>query len=118
MTLDTAGAIKAMVGGADYAKSQFNRAAYAKRQPGSAFKPFVYLAALENGMTPQTVRQDQPITIGGWSPKNYTKEHYGPVTLTRSLSLSLNTVAAGWRMKSVRATVASTAKSPGRHIGA
>jgi penicillin-binding protein 1A len=51
VTLDTAGAVKALVGGADYSKSQFNRAVYAKRQPGSAFKPFVYLAALENGMT-------------------------------------------------------------------
>ncbi|MEO1115557.1 MAG: transglycosylase domain-containing protein [Pseudomonadota bacterium] len=113
VTLDTAGAIKAMVGGADYAKSQFNRAAYAKRQPGSAFKPFVYLAALENGMTPQTVRQDQPITIGGWSPKNYTKEHYGPVTLTRSLSLSINTVAARLAHEVGAGTVASTAKRLG-----
>ena len=113
VTLDTAGAIKAMVGGADYAKSQFNRAAYAKRQPGSAFKPFVYLAALENGMTPQTIRQDQPITIGGWSPKNYTKEHYGPVTLTRSLSLSLNTVAARLAHEVGAGTVADTAKRLG-----
>lgn len=113
VTLDTAGAIKAMVGGADYAKSQFNRAAYAKRQPGSAFKPFVYLAALENGMTPQTVRQDQPITIGGWSPKNYTKEHYGPVTLTRSLSLSINTVAARLAHEVGAGTVADTAKRLG-----
>ncbi|GAA0784585.1 transglycosylase domain-containing protein [Roseibium denhamense] len=93
VTLDTAGSVKALVGGSDYSKSQFNRAVYAKRQPGSSFKPFVYLAALENGLSPQTVRQDQPITIGGWSPQNYTKEHYGPVTLTRALSLSLNTVA-------------------------
>jgi len=113
VTLDTAGAIKAMVGGADYAKSQFNRAVYAKRQPGSAFKPFVYLAALESGMTPQTVRQDQPITIGGWSPQNYTKEHYGPVTLTRSLSLSLNTVAARLAHEVGAGTVANTAKRLG-----
>ncbi len=113
VTLDTAGAVKALVGGADYAKSQFNRAVYAKRQPGSAFKPFVYLAALENGMTPQTVRQDQPITIGGWSPKNYTKEHYGPVTLTRALSLSLNTVAARLAHEVGAGTVASTAKRLG-----
>ena len=113
VTLDTAGAVKAMVGGADYSKSQFNRAAYAKRQPGSAFKPFVYLAALENGLTPQTIRQDQPITIGGWSPKNYTKEHYGPVTLTRSLSLSLNTVAARLAHEVGAGTVANTAKRMG-----
>ncbi|MBN9673104.1 transglycosylase domain-containing protein [Roseibium aggregatum] len=109
VTLDTAGAVKAMVGGADYSKSQFNRAVYAKRQPGSSFKPFVYLAALEAGMTPQTVRQDQPITIGGWSPKNYTKEHYGPVTLTRALSLSLNTVAVRLAHEVGAGTVANTA---------
>ncbi|WP_420412774.1 transglycosylase domain-containing protein [Roseibium sp.] len=113
VTIDTAGAVKAMVGGADYSKSQFNRAVYAKRQPGSSFKPFVYLAALENGMTPQTVRQDQPITIGGWSPKNYTKQYYGPVTLTRALSLSLNTVAARLAYEVGAGNVASTAKRLG-----
>ncbi|MEO9773676.1 transglycosylase domain-containing protein [Roseibium sp.] len=109
VTLDTAGAVKALVGGADYSKSQFNRAVYAKRQPGSAFKPFVYLAALENGMSPQTIRQDQPVTYGGWSPKNYTKEHYGPVTLTRALSLSLNTVAVQLAHQVGAGTVADTA---------
>ncbi len=113
VTIDTAGAVKAMVGGADYSKSQFNRAVYAKRQPGSAFKPFVYLTALENGMTPQTVRQDQPITLGGWSPKNYTKQYYGPVTLTRALSLSLNTVAARLAYEVGAGNVASTAKRLG-----
>ncbi len=94
VTMDTAGAIRTLVGGADYGKSQFNRAAYAKRQPGSAFKPFVYLAALEAGLTPETVRQDQPIRFKGWAPKNYTNKHYGPVNLTQALSMSLNTVAA------------------------
>lgn len=113
VTLDTAGAVKALVGGADYSKSQFNRAVYAKRQPGSSFKPFVYLAALENRMTPQTVRQDQPITIGGWSPKNYTNEYYGPVTLTRALSLSLNTIAARLAYEVGPGNVASTAKRLG-----
>ncbi|PVB61955.1 PBP1A family penicillin-binding protein [Labrenzia sp. 011] len=113
VTLDTAGAVKALVGGADYSKSQFNRAVYAKRQPGSAFKPFVYLAALENGMAPQTIRQDQPITIGGWSPKNYTKQHYGPVSLTRALSLSLNTVAVQLAHEVGAGTVAKTARRLG-----
>ncbi|MBO6758051.1 MAG: penicillin-binding protein [Roseibium sp.] len=113
VTLDTAGAVKAMVGGADYRQSQFNRAVYAKRQPGSAFKPFVYLAALERGMTPQTVRQDQPVTIGGWSPKNYSNKHYGPVTLTRALSLSLNTVAARLAHEVGAGNVAKTAKRLG-----
>jgi len=113
VTLDTAGAVRAMVGGADYSKSQFNRAVYAKRQPGSSFKPFVYLSALEAGMTPETIRQDQPITIGGWSPQNYTKEHYGPVTLTRALSMSLNTVAVRLAHEVGAGTVANTAKRLG-----
>ena len=87
------GAVRAMVGGRDYAESQFNRAVAAKRQPGSAFKPFVYLTALERGLTPDTIREDRPVTVKGWRPENYTREHYGPVTLTQALALSLNTVA-------------------------
>ncbi len=87
------GAIKALVGGRNYADSQFDRAAFAKRQPGSAFKPFVYLAALEAGLNPDTVREDAPINVKGWQPENYAHEYFGPVTLTRALSLSLNTVA-------------------------
>ncbi len=91
--LDPAGSIKAMVGGRNYAESQFNRAVAAKRQPGSSFKPFVYLAALEKGLTPDTVRDDAPISVKGWSPENYSREYFGPVTLTKALALSLNTVA-------------------------
>lgn len=87
------GAIKALVGGRNYADSQFDRAVSAKRQPGSAFKPFVYLAALEGGLTPASVRQDAPINIKGWQPENYSRDYFGPVTLTKALSLSLNTVA-------------------------
>jgi penicillin-binding protein 1A len=87
------GAIKALVGGRNYADSQFDRAVSAKRQPGSAFKPFVYLAALENGLTPDSVREDAPINVKGWQPENYSREYFGPVTLTKALSLSLNTVA-------------------------
>ncbi len=113
VTLDTAGAVKALVGGVDYSKSQFNRAVYAKRQPGSSFKPFVYLAALENGLTPQTVREDKPVKYGNWSPQNYSKEHYGPVTLTRALSLSLNTVAAQLANEVGAGTVVSTARRLG-----
>jgi penicillin-binding protein 1A len=93
VALDPSGAIKAMVGGRNYADSQFNRAVAAKRQPGSSFKPFVYLAALEKGLTPDTVREDAPITVKGWSPENYSREYFGPVTLTKALALSLNTVA-------------------------
>ncbi|ACB96608.1 transglycosylase domain-containing protein [Beijerinckia indica] len=88
------GAIKALVGGRNYAESQFDRAASAHRQPGSSFKPFVYLAAMEAGLTPDTVRDDAPINIKGWQPENYSHAYQGPVTLTRALSQSLNTVAA------------------------
>jgi penicillin-binding protein 1A len=90
---DPTGAVKAMIGGRSYAESQFNRAVAAKRQPGSSFKPFVYLAALEKGLTPETVREDAPISVKGWNPENYSREYFGPVTLTKALSLSLNTVA-------------------------
>lgn len=113
VTLDTAGAIRALVGGADYGRSQFNRAVYAKRQPGSAFKPFVYLAALEAGLTPETVRQDQPIKFKNWAPKNYTQKYYGPVTLTQALAMSLNTVAARLAYEVGPKTVAKTAKRLG-----
>ncbi len=93
VAVDPTGGVKALVGGRSYAESQFNRAVAAKRQPGSSFKPFVYLAALEKGLTPDTVREDAPISIKGWSPENYSREYFGPVTLTKGLSLSLNTVA-------------------------
>ena len=93
VALATDGAIKALVGGRSYADSQFDRAVSAKRQPGSAFKPFVYLAALENGLTPDSVREDAPINVKGWQPENYSRDYFGPVTLTKALSLSLNTVA-------------------------
>ncbi|MFN5405402.1 transglycosylase domain-containing protein, partial [Bradyrhizobium sp.] len=87
------GAVRAMVGGRNYADSQFNRAVTAKRQPGSAFKPFVYLTAIEQGLTPDTVRQDAPLDLKGWKPENYSREYFGPVTLTQALAMSLNTVA-------------------------
>jgi penicillin-binding protein 1A len=93
VALDPSGAIKALVGGRDYAASQFNRAVSAHRQPGSAFKPFVYLAALEHGLTPDSLREDGPINLKGWRPENYAKAYYGQVTLTKALALSLNTVA-------------------------
>ena len=93
------GAVRAMVGGRDYADSQFNRAVAAKRQPGSAFKPFVYLTALEHGLTPDTVRLDGPVKIKGWQPENYGHEYFGPVTLTKALALSLNTVSVRLTME-------------------
>jgi len=85
------GYIKAMVGGRG--TDEFNRAILAQRQPGSAFKPFVYLAAIENGMTPATIVDDSPVTFGTWSPVNYTGKFSGPVTLRKALENSLNVVA-------------------------
>ena len=73
------GAVRALVGGRNYSESQFNRAVAAKRQPGSAFKPFVYLTAIERGLTPDTLREDKPISVKGWKPENYTREYFGAV---------------------------------------
>ncbi len=87
------GVVRALVGGRNYGESQFNRAIDAKRQPGSAFKPFVYLTALEHGLTPETVREDAPIAVKGWRPENYEHQYWGPVTLTQALANSLNTVS-------------------------
>ena len=86
------GALKAIVGGRDYATSQFNRATDALRQPGSSFKPFVYLAALRKGYTPKTIVSDAPVSIRGWSPRNYNRRYAGRVTLTRALAKSYNSV--------------------------
>lgn len=87
------GALRALVGGRNYETSQFNRATVARRQPGSAFKPFVYLAAMERGLTPDTVREDSPVNYKGWTPENYDRGYRGPVALRDALALSLNTIA-------------------------
>ncbi len=94
VALDTDGAVKALVGGRDYATGPYDRAIDARRQPGSAFKPFVYLTALESGLMPETVRIDQPVSIKGWKPQNYSKHYRGPVTLQTALALSINTISA------------------------
>lgn len=88
--LDYNGAIKALVGGIDYNKSQFNRAVQAIRQPGSAFKPFVYITALQQGLKPTSLIDDVPVQIGHWKPENYDKKYYGQVTLSDALTRSLN----------------------------
>src|SRR5437870_6626693 len=103
------GAVRALVGGKNYAESQFNRAVAAKRQPGSAFKPFVYLTALERGLTPETVREDKPIALKGWKPENYSHDYHGPVTLTQALALSLNTVSVRLTLEVGPQAVAKTA---------
>ena len=87
------GAILAMVGGLDYNDSQFNRATQAKRQPGSLFKLFVYLAALQKGYTPQSVMIDRPVQIGDWEPENYGRRYRGSVTLRTAFANSINSVA-------------------------
>jgi penicillin-binding protein 1A len=109
VALDPSGAVRALVGGRNYADSQFNRAVAAKRQPGSAFKPFVYLSALEKGLTPDSVRDDAPIAVKGWNPENYSREYFGPVTLTKALSLSLNTVAVRLGLEVGPKTIVRTA---------
>jgi penicillin-binding protein 1A len=86
------GAVRAIIGGRDYEESQFNRATGALRQPGSSFKPFVYLAALLEGYTPETAIVDGPITIGNWSPKNYSNKYAGRTNLINALARSYNTV--------------------------
>jgi penicillin-binding protein 1A len=103
------GAVRALVGGKNYAESQFNRAVAAKRQPGSAFKPFVYLTAIERGLTPETVREDKPIALKGWKPENYGHKYYGPVTLTQALAMSLNSVAVRLILEFGPTAVAKTA---------
>jgi penicillin-binding protein 1A len=93
VALSPDGAVRAMVGGRDYATSQFNRATQSLRQPGSAFKAFVFLAGLENGMTPDTQLFDAPISIGGWKPDNYEGRYLGDVTMRDAFARSLNSVA-------------------------
>ena len=94
VVMDTTGGVRVMVGGRSYVKSQFNRAVNAKRQPGSAFKPFVYLAAVEFGLSPNSIEYDEPVDIDGWTPENYGGRYRGEVTLRQALSASINTVAA------------------------
>ncbi len=94
VALDRDGAVRAMVGGRDYVDSLYNRATQAERQPGSAFKLFVYLSALESGMKPTDSIVDEPIEIDGWRPRNATRTHLGPVTLREAFARSINTISA------------------------
>jgi penicillin-binding protein 1A len=94
VALDRDGAVLAMIGGRDYVDSLYNRATQAERQPGSAFKLFVYLTALESGMKPTDTIVDKPFEIDGWRPRNATRTYAGPVTLREAFSRSINTVSA------------------------
>ncbi|WP_421916267.1 transglycosylase domain-containing protein [Mesorhizobium sp.] len=113
VSIDNSGAVRAMVGGYDYASSQFDRASGARRQPGSAFKPFVYMAALEAGRTPDSIRNDAPIKIGNWTPDNYGGKYFGKVTLATALAKSLNSVAAQLTMEVGPNTVVEVAHRMG-----
>ncbi len=113
VALDGSGRIRAFVGGTDYAASQFDRAADAHRQAGSAWKPFVYLTAMESGRTPDTLVVDEPVTINGWSPRNFEPEFLGQITLATGLAKSVNTVAARLADDVGRPQVAQTAHRVG-----
>jgi len=113
VSLDGEGRIRAYVGGTNYLQSQFDRATTARRQAGSAFKPFVYLTAMEAGRTPETPVADEPIKIGSWEPKNYTGQFLGAITLRTALAQSVNTVAARLTDELGASNVAATARRLG-----
>jgi len=109
VSLDGSGRVRAMVGGVDYAKAPYNRAVDAHRQAGSAWKPFVYLTAMEAGQTPDLMVVDEPVTINGWSPRNFEPEFLGQVTHEQALAHSINTVAARLADQVGRENVAAVA---------
>ena len=107
------GAVRAMVGGRDYAESQFNRATQAMRQPGSSFKPIVYLAALEAGLSPDDMIEDAPLKIGKWMPRNYDERYRGMITARQALIESVNTAAVRVMQKAGMENTISTARALG-----
>ena len=113
VSLDGFGRVRAMVGGVDYEKAPYNRAVDAHRQAGSAWKPFVYLTAMEAGQTPDEMVVDEPVTINGWSPRNYEEGFLGQITLEQALAHSINTVAARLADQVGRVNVAATARRLG-----
>ncbi len=113
VALSPDGAVLALVGGRSYRDSQFNRATTAQRQPGSAFKTFVYLTAMERGLTPVTIRRDAPVQIANYAPGNYADRYEGDVTLMHALSKSINTVAVRLTHEAGPAAVARTAQRMG-----
>lgn len=117
VVLNKSGEVKAMVGGIDYRKSQFNRAVTALRQPGSAFKPFVYLTALQNGWKREDRIDDVPLSIGKWKPENYDKKYYGSVTLDEALMKSLNLATVNLSESLSRKDIIRTAKNGHFHAG-
>ena len=113
VALDGDGRVRALIGGANYADSQFDRAVDARRQAGSSWKPFVYLTAMERGYTPESPWTDEPVTIDGWEPQNYTHTYLGAINLKTALAQSINTVAASLADKVGRENVRATAQRLG-----
>ena len=113
VSLDGQGRIRAMIGGVDYDASTYNRAILAHRQAGSSWKPFIYLAAMEAGQTPDTMVVDEPVTIGNWSPRNFEAGYLGQITLEHALAQSINTVAARLADQVGRPVVAADARRLG-----
>lgn len=113
LVMDTSGAVLAMVGGTNYSASQFNRASQALRQPGSAFKPIIYLAGLNAGLKPDSVLSDAPVDVAGWKPQNYKRTYEGKITLNDALARSINTVAVRVAEKAGVKRVIETAKRLG-----
>jgi penicillin-binding protein 1A len=113
VSIDGEGRVRAYVGGTNYLQSEFDRATVARRQAGSAFKPFVYLTAMEAGRTPATPVIDEPIKIGNWEPHNYTNTYLGPITLETGLKESINTIAAQLANEVGTSNVAATARRLG-----
>jgi penicillin-binding protein 1A len=113
ISLDGSGRVRVLVGGVDYAKGPFNRAVDAHRQAGSAWKPFVYTTAMEAGRTPDLMVVDEPVTINGWSPRNFEPEFMGPITMETALAHSINTVAARVADEVGRENVAAVAHRMG-----
>lgn len=111
--LDKNGAVRALVGGVNYNQSQFNRAVQALRQPGSAFKFFVYLTAIHQGLTPKDIIEDKPLIIKDWRPENHDKKYYGEVTLREAFAKSLNLVAIRLAQKVGVKQIAQLAKKLG-----
>ena len=107
------GAVRAMVGGRNYQKSQFNRATQARRQPGSVFKPIVYLTGLENGLLLESRFKDSALSINGWKPRNYDGKYHGEMSLKEALSRSINTIAVKVSEHVGRGNVVKTAKRLG-----
>ena len=113
VSIDGSGRVRTLVGGTDYAKAPFNRAVDAHRQAGSAWKPFVYTTAMEAGRTPDLMVVDEPVTINGWSPRNFEPEFMGQITMETALAHSINTVAARLADEVGRDNVAAVAHRMG-----